>query len=257
MLEYVRRSDYRLRAKRIRLKGKDDTIIIKGGRRFSLLLRKTIPLNEKQHISSLYYFEYEKENRRQRDSLRIGMLTIDSLFFGLLHRNERLKRGRESYSDSEIPCLTNIFILAHCLREAGNPLPKGGSLLVSSASVVVAPAKAVHDWEDAKALLLAYEVGGLFLALYLKQCASSLQIAYGGDRRPHDRLPVPVSLTRKGGPSRQPGGRNAAPVGGEVPTLGFKDPLDEGVTWEPTWKAIPNSPYLSQQLRFPTIESEL
>ncbi|KAK7236598.1 hypothetical protein RIF29_45471 [Crotalaria pallida] len=68
----------RLRAKRIRLKGKDDTIIIKGGRRFSLLLRKTIPLNEK-HISSLYYFEYEKENRRQRDSLRIGMLTIDSL----------------------------------------------------------------------------------------------------------------------------------------------------------------------------------
>ncbi|KAK7231131.1 hypothetical protein RIF29_45991 [Crotalaria pallida] len=36
-----------------------------------------------------------------------------------------------------------------------------------------------------------------------------------------------------------------------------KIPLDEGVTWEPTWKAIPNSPYLSQQLRFPTIESEL
>jgi hypothetical protein len=34
-------------------------------------------------------------------------------------------------------------------------------------------------------------------------------------------------------------------------------PLDEGVTWEPTWKAIPNSPYLSQQLRVPTIESEL
>ena len=51
---------------------------IKGGRRFSLLLRKTIPLNEK-HISSLYYFEYEKDPIRQRDSLRIGMLTIDSL----------------------------------------------------------------------------------------------------------------------------------------------------------------------------------
>ncbi|CAL0314976.1 unnamed protein product [Lupinus luteus] len=32
-----------------------------------------------------------------------------------------------------VPCLTNILILAHCLREAGNPLPKGGSLLVSSA----------------------------------------------------------------------------------------------------------------------------
>jgi len=51
---------------------------IKGGRRFSLLLRKTIPLNER-HISSLYYFEYEKDPIRQRDSLRIGMLTIDSL----------------------------------------------------------------------------------------------------------------------------------------------------------------------------------
>lgn len=113
MLEYVRRSDYRLRAKRIRLKGKDDTIIIKGGRRFSLLLRKTIPLNEKQHISSLYYFEYEKENRRQRDSLRIGMLTIDSLFFGLLHRNERLKRGRESYSDSESKQQTRITSISN------------------------------------------------------------------------------------------------------------------------------------------------
>lgn len=31
-------------------------------------------------LASLYNFEYEKENRRQRDSLRIGMLTIDSLF---------------------------------------------------------------------------------------------------------------------------------------------------------------------------------
>lgn len=30
-------------------------------------------------INSLYNFENEKENRRQRDSLRIGMLTIDSL----------------------------------------------------------------------------------------------------------------------------------------------------------------------------------
>ncbi|CAL0324944.1 unnamed protein product [Lupinus luteus] len=43
--------------------------------------------------------------------------------------------------------------------------------------------------------------GGLFLALYLKQCASSLQIAYRG--------------SRKGGPSHQPGGENAALVGGE------------------------------------------
>ncbi|CAL0324943.1 unnamed protein product [Lupinus luteus] len=31
-----------------------------------------------------------------------------------------------------VPCLSNILILAHCLSEAGNPLPKGGLLLVSS-----------------------------------------------------------------------------------------------------------------------------
>ncbi|KAF1889387.1 hypothetical protein Lal_00024712 [Lupinus albus] len=160
-----------------------------------------------------------------------------------------------------------------------------------------APAKAVHDWEDAKALLLAYESciavylyakavkrlyrksGGLFLALYLKQCASSLQIAYGGDRRPHDRLPVPVSLTRLLA-KRMDFSTFASIVspwkdlekvvqavnwvaemlpqlvGRYLPWVS-KIPLDEGVTWEPTWKAIPNSPYLSQQLRFPTIESEL
>ena len=48
----------------IRLKGRDDTILLKGGRRFSLRVRKTIPLNEK-HISSLYYFEYEKEKTKR------------------------------------------------------------------------------------------------------------------------------------------------------------------------------------------------
>jgi hypothetical protein len=42
--------------------------------------------------------------------------------------------------------------------------------------------------------------GALFTALYLKQCASSLQLAYGGDKRPHTLLPVPVSLNRSGYP---------------------------------------------------------
>lgn len=42
--------------------------------------------------------------------------------------------------------------------------------------------------------------GWLHAALYCKQCAASLQKAYGGDREPHDLLPVPVSLTRSGYP---------------------------------------------------------
>jgi len=37
-------------------------------------------------------------------------------------------------------------------------------------------------------------------ALYLKQCASSLQKAYGGTKSPPDLLPFPVSLTRSGYP---------------------------------------------------------
>lgn len=42
--------------------------------------------------------------------------------------------------------------------------------------------------------------GALFVALYLKQCASSLQKAYGGTKSPPDLLPFPVSLTRSGYP---------------------------------------------------------
>lgn len=42
--------------------------------------------------------------------------------------------------------------------------------------------------------------GWLHCALYLKQCASSLQTAYGGAPRPHILLPIPVSLTRSGYP---------------------------------------------------------
>ncbi|CAL0309406.1 unnamed protein product [Lupinus luteus] len=313
MLEYVRRSDYRLHAKQIRLKGKDDTIIIKGGRIFSLLLRKTIPLNEKQHISLLYYFEYEKENRRQRDSLRIGMLTIDSFFLGSYTEMKDLKEEEKAtltlkssercgirvllptysvrvwvyllivinmqnkslfdlsllvspyrvrFMSTSLPLRSpnGTLTYSHALLihlpgitaffdgEAGNPLPKGGSLLVSSArSTASSPLFSEIDMlltKTRKELLqlklymigkmlrrfsspikessiavylyvkavkrLYRKSGGLFLALYLKQCASSLQIAYGG--------------SRKGGPSRQPGGGNAAPVGGEVPTLGFKDP---------------------------------
>ena len=42
--------------------------------------------------------------------------------------------------------------------------------------------------------------GLLFCALYLKQCTSSLMIAYGCSHKSPDLLPVPVSLTRKGYP---------------------------------------------------------
>lgn len=47
---------------------------------------------------------------------------------------------------------------------------------------------------------LSRSSGKVFTALYLKQCASSLQISYGGDRMPHTLLPTPVSLTRSGYP---------------------------------------------------------
>ncbi len=40
-----------------------------------------------------------------------------------------------------------------------------------------------------------------FLALYLKQAASSLQIAYGGGYTKPELLPVPISLTRSGIPT--------------------------------------------------------
>jgi hypothetical protein len=43
--------------------------------------------------------------------------------------------------------------------------------------------------------------GLLFVALYCKQCASSLQIAYGGVVPQRGLLPVPVSLTRSGYPA--------------------------------------------------------
>lgn len=42
--------------------------------------------------------------------------------------------------------------------------------------------------------------GWLFASLYLKQCASSLQKAYGGNHVP-EQLPVPISLTRSGYPT--------------------------------------------------------
>lgn len=49
-------------------------------------------------------------------------------------------------------------------------------------------------------LRLVRKSGLLFTALYLKQCAASLQVAYAGVKRPHELLPVPVSLTRSGYP---------------------------------------------------------
>jgi len=47
---------------------------------------------------------------------------------------------------------------------------------------------------------LVKKSGLLFTALYLKQCAASLQVAYAGVKRPHELLPIPVSLTRSGYP---------------------------------------------------------
>lgn len=42
--------------------------------------------------------------------------------------------------------------------------------------------------------------GWLHLALYLRQCSSSLMIAYGGGTHVPSHLPVPISLNRSGYP---------------------------------------------------------
>lgn len=47
---------------------------------------------------------------------------------------------------------------------------------------------------------LGRKSGWLFCALYLKQAASSLMMAYGGDKFIHPENAVPVSLTRSGLP---------------------------------------------------------
>ena len=47
---------------------------------------------------------------------------------------------------------------------------------------------------------LGRKSGWLHVALYFKQCASSLMTAYGGVKTPPQLLPVPVSLTRSGYP---------------------------------------------------------
>lgn len=47
---------------------------------------------------------------------------------------------------------------------------------------------------------LVRKSGFLFTSLYLKQCSSSLQMAYGGIPKPPELLPVPVSLNRSGYP---------------------------------------------------------
>lgn len=51
-----------------------------------------------------------------------------------------------------------------------------------------------------RVLYLYKKSGGLFCALYLKQCSSSLQMAYGGIPHEPSLLPVFVSLTRQGYP---------------------------------------------------------
>lgn len=53
----------------------------------------------------------------------------------------------------------------------------------------------------AKQVYRLYRKSGLlFIVLYLKQCNSSLMIAYGGGYQGPDLLSVPVSLTRLGYP---------------------------------------------------------
>jgi hypothetical protein len=52
-----------------------------------------------------------------------------------------------------------------------------------------------------KVLKLVRGSGLLFTALYLKQCNSSLQVAYGGVKAPHALLPTPLSLNRSGYPT--------------------------------------------------------
>lgn len=52
-----------------------------------------------------------------------------------------------------------------------------------------------------KVAVLVKGSGLLYTALSLKQCSSSLQIAYGGDRRSPGQLPTPISLTRSGYPT--------------------------------------------------------
>lgn len=51
---------------------------------------------------------------------------------------------------------------------------------------------------------LVQKSGMLATCLYLKQCSSSLQIAYGGVKEKHRLLPVPVSLSRSGYPRMIP-----------------------------------------------------
>lgn len=148
-------------------------------------------------------------------------------------------------------------------------------------------------------LRLARKCGWLFLALYLKQCSSSLQIAYAGVCTRHNLLPVMVSLTRAGYPRIIPSfHRNMIKKGDDradrlvqlylsfftiskiielakkVSSSTFKSiveptdleaasefcgrlresfpdligrylpwvstiPLNQGITWLPTWKALP------------------
>ncbi|CAL0306363.1 unnamed protein product [Lupinus luteus] len=123
----------------------------------------------------------------------------------------RYPNGTLTYSHAlliHLPRITTFFA-----GEVGNPLPKGGSLLVSSTSGC-GKESCIAVYLYAKAVKRLYrKSAGLFLALYLKHYASSLQIAYGGEEVIGD-LTIAYQF-RKGGPSRQPGGGNAAPVGVE------------------------------------------
>lgn len=67
-----------------------------------------------------------------------------------------------------------------------------------------------------KVVRLVRKSGLLHCALYLKQCSSSLQQAYGGTKHLPQLLPVPIALTRSGLPTIIPAHhRRAIRVGDE------------------------------------------
>lgn len=80
---------------------------------------------------------------------------------------------------------------------------------------------------------LVNKSGPLFTALYFKQCSSSLQMAYGGVKRPHEFLPVPISLTRRGFPPTASWSR-------PLPTPGFY--LNEKISCNFYPRNEPNNP---------------
>ncbi|KAK7326271.1 hypothetical protein VNO80_33088 [Phaseolus coccineus] len=110
---------------------------------------------------------------------------------------------------------------------------------------------------------LGRKSGWLFCAFYLKQAASSLMMAYGGDEFVHPDNAVPVSLTRSGYPRIIPSHHRRIILKkdekADMLVVGLvgsikenfnrlisryapwikRIPLEQGLRFEPTWKALP------------------